>query len=173
MTVVSARDGVAWTRAHWVHRIGREPSAEELAPGTRVLFEMAGEVRAGDYLLAVERLQRVARGVAIWHSSHDLWLTPTTGGIAPEVGHDAGTQDDPLAGFFRPGWPSPPITVTNVCGTPGMSLPAGLSSEGTPIGIHLAAPYAREDLLFRVAGQWERARPWSESMPTLTTSDAL
>ena len=33
------------------------------------------------------------------------------------------------------------------------------------IGVQLIAGTAREDILFQVAGQLERARPWSERRP--------
>jgi amidase len=46
-----------------------------------------------------------------------------------------------------------------------MSLPLALSGSGLPVGVQLVgAPY-REDLLFRVAAQVERARPWADSWP--------
>ena len=48
------------------------------------------------------------------------------------------------------------FTVTvNMAGLPGMSVPAGLSSEGTPLGLQLIGRAFDEETLFR-AGQRDR-----------------
>jgi Asp-tRNA(Asn)/Glu-tRNA(Gln) amidotransferase A subunit family amidase len=41
-----------------------------------------------------------------------------------------------------------------------MSIPAGLDGHGLPVGVHFAARTGDEALLFRLAGQLERAMPW-------------
>ena len=44
------------------------------------------------------------------------------------------------------------FTVTvNMAGLPGMSVPAGLSSEGTPLGLQLIGKPFDEETLFRTA----------------------
>jgi len=48
----------------------------------------------------------------------------------------------------------------NVTGQPAISVPAGLTSAGLPIGAHFVAPWAREDLLVQVARLIEQALPW-------------
>ncbi len=42
-------------------------------------------------------------------------------------------------------------TSTNLAGLPGMSVPAGLSAEGLPIGVQLMAKHFDEVSIFRVA----------------------
>ena len=50
------------------------------------------------------------------------------------------------------------FTVTvNMAGLPGMSVPAGLSSEGTPLGLQLIGRPFDEETLFRVARVLEEA----------------
>ena len=56
----------------------------------------------------------------------------------------------------------------NVTGQPGISLPLHWTPEGLPVGIHLVAPYAREDLLVRVAAQLESAAPWAGRKPPIS-----
>jgi amidase len=41
-----------------------------------------------------------------------------------------------------------------------MSMPLARSAAGVPIGIHFGADTGRDGLLFALAGQLERARPW-------------
>jgi Asp-tRNA(Asn)/Glu-tRNA(Gln) amidotransferase A subunit family amidase len=42
---------------------------------------------------------------------------------------------------------------------PALSVPAGLSRDGLPIGLHIAAPPQREDLVVRVAAALEARYP--------------
>jgi amidase len=54
----------------------------------------------------------------------------------------------------------PYTPLFNVTGTPAMSVPLYWNAEGLPIGIQFAAPFAADAVLFRLAGQLERAQPW-------------
>jgi aspartyl-tRNA(Asn)/glutamyl-tRNA(Gln) amidotransferase subunit A len=75
----------------------------------------------------------------------DAILTPTTPGPAFALGEKSG---DPLEMYLND-----IFTVTvNMAGLPGMSVPAGLSSEGTPLGLQLIGRAFDEETLFR-AGQ--------------------
>jgi aspartyl-tRNA(Asn)/glutamyl-tRNA(Gln) amidotransferase subunit A len=50
------------------------------------------------------------------------------------------------------------FTVTvNMAGLPGMSVPAGLSSEGTPLGLQLIGKAFDEETLFRAGRVIEEA----------------
>jgi len=50
---------------------------------------------------------------------------------------------------------------------PAISLRAGLSDNGLPVGLQLVARRLREDLLLRLARQYEEARPWMDRWPRL------
>jgi amidase len=53
----------------------------------------------------------------------------------------------------------------NVSGQPAISLPLYWSKDGLPIGVQLVAAFGREDILFRVAAQLEKAMPWAHRRP--------
>jgi aspartyl-tRNA(Asn)/glutamyl-tRNA(Gln) amidotransferase subunit A len=78
-------------------------------------------------------------------SKVDVVLTPTTPSPAFGFGEKAG---DPVAMYLED-----IFTVTvNMAGLPGISVPAGLSSQGTPLGLQLIGKPFDEGTLFR-AGQ--------------------
>lgn len=51
----------------------------------------------------------------------------------------------------------------NLSGHPAISLPAGMTDSGLPVGLQLVAPRYREDRLLQVARAFEEARPWAKS----------
>ena len=74
----------------------------------------------------------------------DVVLTPTTPSPAFAAGEKSG---DPLAMYLED-----IFTVTvNMAGLPGMSVPAGLSSQGTPLGLQLIGKPFDEETLLRTA----------------------
>ncbi len=77
-------------------------------------------------------------------SDVDVVLTPTTPSPAFGFGEKAG---DPIAMYLED-----IFTVTvNMAGLPGISVPAGLSAEGTPMGLQLIGKPFDEGTLFRTA----------------------
>jgi aspartyl-tRNA(Asn)/glutamyl-tRNA(Gln) amidotransferase subunit A len=83
-------------------------------------------------------------------SKVDVVLTPTTPSPAFAFGEKTG---DPLAMYLED-----IFTVTvNMAGLPGLSVPAGLSSEGTPLGLQLIGKPFDETTLFQAAQAIEDA----------------
>ena len=82
--------------------------------------------------------------------SVDVVLTPTTPSPAFAFGEKSG---DPIAMYLED-----IFTVTvNMAGLPGLSVPAGLSGEGTPLGLQLIGKPFDEATLFRAAKAIEDA----------------
>ena len=54
---------------------------------------------------------------------------------------------------------------SNIYGNPAISLPAGLASDGLPVGLQLLAAHHREPLLLEVGLAWERHHPWPMTCP--------
>ena len=96
---------------------------------------------------------------------YDIMLSPTTAAPAPRLGEiDMDSED--LKGYMQATNRYTAFTqLLNVTGQPAISLPLGHSAEGLPIGVQLAARQGGEGLLFGLAAQLERARPWTGLSP--------
>ena len=50
--------------------------------------------------------------------------------------------------------------VANVCWNPSISIPAGFTAKGLPVGLQITARRHRDDILLRLARIYEKAYPW-------------
>ncbi|MDH6264852.1 amidase [Rhizobium sp. SG_E_25_P2] len=118
-----------------------------------------------EYLSAVNQLHQTARSLGRFFERYDVLMSPVTGELAPVIGEMASSQGD-LDSFYDRFWSHGPFTCAfNASGCPAMSVPFGQSQFGLPIGVHLGAAFGGEELLFSLAGQIERARPWFHRRP--------
>ncbi|HEY1282437.1 MAG TPA: amidase [Acidimicrobiales bacterium] len=156
----------AWIVGYWIRVVGRRPEPGELEPLTTAFWESGQQVSAGDYLLAIEELQRFSRVVAAFLSDIDVWLTPTLSLPPLLLGEMMSTPDDPLRSLRSSG---PSVAqagvVANITGNPAMSVPLWWNADGLPIGVHFLGRFGDEATLFRLAAQLEQARPWAGRLP--------
>lgn len=90
----------------------------------------------------------------------DVIAGPVTASVAFRCGEKAG---DPLSMYLEDLY-----TVTaNLAGVPGISIPAGFTAEGLPIGLQLQAAPFQEQLLLRAAALYQAATDWHTRRPEL------
>ncbi len=53
----------------------------------------------------------------------------------------------------------------NMLNNPAITVPAGFTADGRPVGLQIAARHRAEGLLLRVASNFEAARPWADRRP--------
>ena len=164
MCVAVARD-----LARWSARTGVELTEDDVEPGNLMLAHFGGSITGADYAGAIERMQLWSRGVAAWWADHDVLVTPTSpeppvalGELAPGVQDpDVGARMGRLVSFTSP---------FDITGQPSISLPLHWNNANLPVGVQLAAAYAREDVLLRVGAQLEEAAPWRDRHPPVSAS---
>jgi aspartyl-tRNA(Asn)/glutamyl-tRNA(Gln) amidotransferase subunit A len=90
----------------------------------------------------------------------DVVLCP----VAPTPAFKIGEKvDDPLTMYLMD-----IFTISaNLAGIPGMSIPCGFSKQGLPIGLQLMGKHFNEEMLFKVAYNFEQATDFHKKKPTL------
>ncbi|OZG69541.1 Asp-tRNA(Asn)/Glu-tRNA(Gln) amidotransferase subunit GatA [Bifidobacterium eulemuris] len=80
----------------------------------------------------------------------DVLVSPTSPSTAFKFGEK---MDDPLAMYMNDIATIP----ANLAGMPAMSIPAGLSDDGLPVGFQLIAPQQRDEVMYKPAAALEAA----------------
>jgi len=144
----------------------REPGATldemyELTRGKGFGGEVQRRILIGTYVLSAgyydayyNKARRVrsliAGDFAKAYETVDAILTPT----APSAAFGMGDKmDDPIAMYLNDVFTVP----ASLAGLPGISIPAGLSQDGLPLGLQLLGKAFEEETLFKVAGVLEEA----------------
>jgi amidase len=89
----------------------------------------------------------------------DAVLSPTVATTTPRLGYLSPEVEFPEM-FERVIRYAAFTPLHNATGAPGISLPAGLTTEGLPIGIHLSAPMGQDRTLLELGYELEAARPF-------------
>jgi amidase len=145
--------------------LGIDDISKLVEPVNLAWMEESRGLSATAYLAAVNTLHRMARALGRFFARYDVLLSPTTAELAPKLGRLAGTGKS-VDEFYDAFWQHAPFTcVFNAGGAPAMSVPLGVSPNGLPVGVQFGAALGRDALLFALAGQIERARPWAHRRP--------
>jgi aspartyl-tRNA(Asn)/glutamyl-tRNA(Gln) amidotransferase subunit A len=103
------------------------------------------------YYLKAQRLRTlIARDFDQAFEKCDVILTPTAPSAAFAIGEK---MDDPLAMYLNDVFTVP----VNLAGLPGISVPAGLSADGLPLGLQIIGRAFDEATMIRAAGVLESA----------------
>jgi aspartyl-tRNA(Asn)/glutamyl-tRNA(Gln) amidotransferase subunit A len=103
------------------------------------------------YYLKAQRVRTlIARDFETAYSQVDCILTPTAPSAAFAIGEK---MDDPLAMYLNDVFTVP----VNLAGLPGISVPAGLSSDGLPLGLQVIGRAFDEATVLKVGHVLEQA----------------
>ncbi|MEX5747210.1 amidase [Massilia sp. X63] len=164
---------------------------------TRLLVTLGSAIKAPALTTQLAQWNSFARALGRFHQRYDMLLTPTL--AHPPVRHGAGdlppAQQAALGFLQRTGMLGllarlglldstvekiaqdnlryvPFTQLSNLTGTPSMSVPLHWTADGLPLGVQFVAPFGREDRLLQLAHQLEEAQPWFDRLPGMTQEDA-
>ena len=128
---------------------------EDFGADVFALLQQGLLIPATDYVDAQRARRVLARDFARVWAQCDCLLTPATAITAPRIGESVvsihGREEDVRLASTRLTRPF------NVLGWPALVMPCGVSPEGLPVGLQLAAPPGGEETLFRVGAALEDA----------------
>jgi Asp-tRNA(Asn)/Glu-tRNA(Gln) amidotransferase A subunit family amidase len=102
--------------------------------------------------------------LAAIHAEHDAFLCPTMAQLPPPIDVDeyALYRTEPDGRYHALDMTSQ-FNFTSPC--PALSVPAGWSDEGLPVGLQIVTRPHRDDEALRIGAALERVRPWAERRP--------
>ena len=129
----------------WNIEQGLKLSAEDVGRAERLRTELWGRVRT-------------------FFSRYDLMLTPTVA-VLPfpvEIPYPKEVSGRPMANYIE--WVLPTYAFT-VVGLPAISVPAGWTADGLPVGLQIVGRWHAEASVLRAAAAFEAAAPWADKIP--------
>lgn len=161
--------------------------ADAFEPDTRLMASVGRLYSAVELLASRDRWAHHLQAWQAFRSQCDIWLTPTV----TQVGLPLGAFRTPgwqslmarisiRLGLGRAMLRSASVrqsllevlnyvaftTPVNLMGLPAMSVPLHTTPEGLPVGVQFVGGVGEEGLLFSLAAQLERARPWFGRVPS-------
>src|SRR5205807_1205298 len=132
--------------------------ADDLTGLVRASLRRTAEWTLPRYARALRHRQLLEEEVADLFADIDVLLTPTTamaayaaeGPLPMEIdGKDASHSG-----------PVPFTMLANLCWNPAISVPAGVTHEGLPVGLQIMVSRHADEVALRLASILERTRPW-------------
>jgi amidase len=144
-------------------RTGQSIGPDTLEPVIQHIYQYAQQMKPAHFLNAIAALNTARRSLGRFFDRYDIWLSPTTPNVAEPWGrYNLGRTDVTMENLADALY-APACSFTlphNVMGTPAMSLPLAVHSNGLPIGIQIGAGPAAEHLVLQLAAALEHAMPW-------------
>ena len=163
-------------------------SDRDFETDTRTFALLGRALPAGEYVRTRRQWNDFARALGRFFQRHDLYLTPTLAAPPVRIGElelpawqraaqklvlglRAGSlllKSGIVDQLAQDSLSKVPFTqLSNLTGTPSMSVPLHWTPEGLPLGSHFIAPFGQEARLLRLAAQLEQVQPWAQRRPAL------
>jgi amidase len=156
---------------------------------TLVMASLGRAMSALEYVEGYQRFSVYTRQLGLFLQQYDVYMLPTVAAPPPKIGE----LDTPprlktlaMAGIKLGGGKLLPVAsglirsivrrslervpftqLANLTGTPAMSVPLHVGSDGLPQGVQFVADHGGEGLLFALAGQLEQAKPWAARLDSV------
>ena len=149
--------------------IGRylETHADLLTDYGRFFLEIGSRVTAAEYARGLGLINVLKARMTDLFEEYDLLLSPTA--CFPAF------PNEKFPGRIRGGsrfpeqyWNGAFTLPINAIGHPAATAPAGFSTDGLPIGLHIVGRWGDEETVLAASAAFERARPWIGRRPPVS-----
>ncbi|RMF83641.1 MAG: amidase, partial [Nitrospinota bacterium] len=143
-----------------------EQWAEEMDPLLLWRIEQAQQFSLRDFGKAENARSALYQRVREFFTTYDLLLLPTT----PMLPYPAQESYPTVVAGRTISNPYEILLLTyafNLTGQPAISVPAGWTEEGLPVGLQIVGRRYAETLVLKAAAAFEAAVPWTERYPPL------
>ncbi|KMY55261.1 amidase [Bacillus sp. FJAT-27231] len=146
---------LAISEAGFVHENSLNTAIDQFGVDVRAAVEASRTFSALDYIKALKRKAEITEQFEKLFQQIDVMASPTLPATAQKIGVEEfeidGRREPTFDAMIR--YPS----VFNLTGQPALSLPIGLTKNGLPAGLQLAAASFNEKLLIRAGYAYEQA----------------
>jgi amidase len=150
--------------------LGRPARDDELDGVSFGAMTYARTVSGADYVDCLAVIHAFGRQMAGFTVPFDGLVTATLAEPPAKIGRFKPDNRDFLAyrigaeGIFAY---SPFAALFNASGQPAASLPLHWTSDGLPVGVHIAGRFGEDATLLKLSAELEAAMPWFNRRPTL------
>lgn len=142
----------------WAYHAGKVAEhQDDYHPETVRRIRAGANISAAEYIQQRRALEEARRGIRGAFADVDVLVTPTTPIPAPAIADLKASPDNLRPAELKLLRNTRPF---NVWGLPAISVPCGFTQSGLPIGLQIAGPHWREDLVLRLAQAYEQATAW-------------
>jgi aspartyl-tRNA(Asn)/glutamyl-tRNA(Gln) amidotransferase subunit A len=139
--------------------------ADDLTRYSRSVLQQTEAYPAPKIAESIRRREQLVLDAARLFADVDVVITPTT--AVPAFAAEGPPPDEIDGAPARPlGASATPFTMlANLCWNPAVSVPAGATADGLPVGLQIMAGRHRDEVPLRLAAIWEQVRPWPRHAP--------
>jgi len=142
--------------AYAYHEANMQTRPQDYSSGIRDRMREASYISAADYINAQRARVTIRAQVNDILKTVDIIASPSSARPATRF-----TEIDPAAAYIRPSYTNP----YNLTGLPAISVAAGFSADGQPIGLQIGGRAFDEATVFQAAYAYEAATPWHDMHP--------
>ena len=122
---------------------------------------------AAEYARTLGRLETLKARIAYLFEEYDLLPSPTAC-FPAFLNEDFPGSIRGESEYPEQYWNGAFTLPINVVGHPAATVPAGFSSDGLPIGLHIVGRWGDEETVLAASAAFERARPWIQHKPPVS-----
>lgn len=137
--------------------------ADELDPQLLAGYEKGDWLTVRKFATTFTRRNALERKLAALFDEIDVLITPTA--AMPAFAAEGPMPREIAGQRVHPAMAVPFAMLGNIWGGPAISVPAGMTAGGLPVGLHIIGDQHRDDIVLRLARVLEEAQPWPRLSP--------